>query len=130
MGHEGASADWFAVSELYDQWFERQQAKEVLSGEERVGFLVADYAIRLEMQAFDGLIQSDQRETVAALQSANLSTQAMDLEKALGLASWKAKEEALSNISNSTSLDFLYEAVAAYLRRVAPQVFGVDAEDV
>ncbi|MGE0742743.1 MAG: hypothetical protein AB7O98_15495 [Hyphomonadaceae bacterium] len=93
-------AAYYAVTDLYSDWSRRLQT---LSAKERIGYLAIDYWIRLEMHAFDGLIQGNWREVVAALNAVNLFAQAAALERAMARATWDAKEEALLAIANANA---------------------------
>ena len=114
-------ADYFAVSKLYDDWNPpiAIRLERPLSQEERVGYLVVDYWIRLHMGAYDGLLDDDPSATVAALRSVKLDVQAQALENALSRRNRSDQEEALSEIADSLpgSFDVLANnAVAAFLR--------------
>ena len=115
-------ADYVAVSRLYGDWNPRQRSKEnPLTPDERVGYLVVDYWIRLHMGAYDGIIYDEQREIVSALRTVNLEVQAQALEHALKYPSEWQREQAVSEIARSLPGSFdvlLHNAVAAYLRRI------------
>jgi len=117
-----ALADYFAVSELYQDWNRRSlSTTNPLSPHERVAYLVVDYWIRLHMGDYDGLIYDEKRETVAALRAVNLDIQAKALEHALSRSTEGAREQAISEIAHSMprSIEVLMNnAVAAYLRKV------------
>jgi hypothetical protein len=117
-----ALADYFAVSELYQDWNRRSlSATNPLSPHERVAYLVVDYWIGLHMGDYDGLIYDEKQETVAALRAVSLDIQAKALEHAPNHSTERAQEQAISEIAHSmpTSLEVLMNnAVAAYLRKV------------
>jgi hypothetical protein len=93
-------AAYYAVTDLYSDWSQRLQT---LSAKERIGYLAVDYWIRLEMHAFDGLIQGNWREVVAALNAVNLFAPAAALERAMAKATLDAKEVALVDIANASA---------------------------
>jgi len=93
-------AAYYAVTDLYSEWSQRPES---LSAKERIGYLAIDYWIRLEMHAFDGLIQGNWREVVAALNAVNLFAPATALERAMAKATWDDNENALLAIADANA---------------------------